>query len=219
MNKHDTVIGYIEYLDCNGCVRERIPYVDAEKFRTRIYASLYCGEPIIPVLFPENLSQPLLFEKGTIFPWGLRRKKYELLPYEIYQTNNREIAFLRYDYTKGHINAASYKLVYRGQMECWQTLDSLYCLHNQENRPNGRKMRSLSVSDIMPTPPASRKIFRIIWITPWRMRCFPTASLSLCCGNRKVWKPWNACTGCPSRSWNFCATPARDTALSRWATA
>lgn len=35
MNKHDTVIGYIEYLDCNGCVRERIPYVDAEKFKTR----------------------------------------------------------------------------------------------------------------------------------------------------------------------------------------
>lgn len=51
MNKHDTVIGYIEYLDCNGCVRERIPYVDAEKFKTRIYASLYCGEPIIPVVF------------------------------------------------------------------------------------------------------------------------------------------------------------------------
>lgn len=98
MSKHDNVIGYIEYLDCNGCVRERIPYVDTEKFKTRIYASLYCGEPIIPVLFPENLSQPLLFEKGTIFPWGLRRKKYELLPYEIYQTNNREIAFLRYDY-------------------------------------------------------------------------------------------------------------------------
>lgn len=67
MNKHDTVIGYIEYLDCNGCVRERIPYVDAEKFKTRIYTSLYCGEPIIPVLFPENLSQPLLFEKGTFF--------------------------------------------------------------------------------------------------------------------------------------------------------
>lgn len=37
MNKHDTVIGYIEYLDCNGCVRERIPYVDAEKFKTRIH--------------------------------------------------------------------------------------------------------------------------------------------------------------------------------------
>ena len=67
------------------------------------------------------------------------------------ETNNREIAFLRYDYTKDHINAASYKLVYRGQMECWQTLDSLYCLHNQENRPNGRKMRSLSVSDIIVT--------------------------------------------------------------------
>ena len=74
MNKHDTVIGYIEYLDCNGCVRERIPYVDAEKFKTRIYASLYCGEPIIPVVFPENLSQPLTFEKGTVFPWGCEVK-------------------------------------------------------------------------------------------------------------------------------------------------
>ena len=151
MNKHDTVIGYIEYLDSDGCVQERIPYVDAEEFKTRIYASLYCGEPIIPVVFPENLSQPLAFEMGTVFPWGLRSEKHELLPYEIYQTNNREIAFLRYDYTKDHINAASYKLVYRGQMECWQTLDSLYCLHNQENRPNGRKMRSLSVSDIIVT--------------------------------------------------------------------
>lgn len=156
MSKHDNVIGYIEYLDCNGCVRERIPYVDAEKFKTRIYASLYCGEPIIPVVFPENLSQPLAFEKGTVFPWGLRSEKHELLPYEIYQTNNREIAFLRYDYTKDHINATSYKLVYRGQMECWQTLDSLYCLHNQENRPNGRKMRSLSVSDIIVTHEAVR---------------------------------------------------------------
>ena len=72
MNKHDTVIGYIEYLDSSGSVQERIPYVDAEEFKTRIYASLYCGEPMIPVVFPENLSQPLTFEKGTVFPWGLR---------------------------------------------------------------------------------------------------------------------------------------------------
>lgn len=118
MNKHDTVIGYIEYLDSDGCVQERIPYVDAEEFKTRIYASLYCGEPIIPVVFQENLSQPLTFEKGTVFPWGLRSEKHGQLPYEIYQTNNREIAFLRYDYTKDHINTASYKRVYRGQMEC-----------------------------------------------------------------------------------------------------
>ena len=39
MNKHDTVIGYIEYLDSSGCAQKRIPYVDAEKFKTRIYAS------------------------------------------------------------------------------------------------------------------------------------------------------------------------------------
>lgn len=75
MNQYDNVIGYIEYLDNAGCVQERLPYVDAEEFKTRIYASLYCGEPIIPVVFPENLSQPLTFEKGTIFPWGLRSEK------------------------------------------------------------------------------------------------------------------------------------------------
>ena len=40
MNKHDTVIGYIEYLDSSGCVQERIPHVNAEEFKTRIYASL-----------------------------------------------------------------------------------------------------------------------------------------------------------------------------------
>lgn len=72
MNQYDNVIGYIEYLDNGGCVQERIPYVDAEEFKTRIYASLYCGKPMIPVVFPENLSQPLAFEKGTVFPWGLR---------------------------------------------------------------------------------------------------------------------------------------------------
>ena len=37
MSKHDNVIGYIEYLDSSGCVQERIPYVDAEEFKTRIY--------------------------------------------------------------------------------------------------------------------------------------------------------------------------------------
>ena len=48
--------------------------------------------------------------------------------------------------------------------------------------------------------------------------CFPTASLSLCCGKLRVWMPWKVCTGYPTRSWNFCATPARDTVSSRWAT-
>ena len=74
MNKHDTVIGYIEYLDSDGCVQERIPYVDAEKFKTRIYASLYCGEPIIPVVFPENLSQPLPLKRAPFFRGGCEVK-------------------------------------------------------------------------------------------------------------------------------------------------
>ena len=75
MSKHDNVIGYIEYLDSGGCVRERIPYVDAEEFKTRIYASLHCGEPLIPVVFPENLRQPLAFEKGHRFSVGAAKRK------------------------------------------------------------------------------------------------------------------------------------------------
>ena len=47
------------------------------------------------------------------------------------------------------MKASDYKLVYRGWRDCWQTLDSIYCLHNQDDRPNARKMRSVSVSDII----------------------------------------------------------------------
>ena len=51
MNKHDTVIGYIEYLDCNGCVRERIPY----KALQGLHVPFLCGiRPARLYLFPDS---------------------------------------------------------------------------------------------------------------------------------------------------------------------
>lgn len=149
MNRDDSIVGYIEYLGSDGSVRERIPYNDAQGFKESIYEALNCGVPVIPVIFPESLEEPLQFEDGTCFPWGFRSEKHELLPYEIYQTQNRNIVFTAHKYAKSSMKASDYKLVYRGQRDCWQTLDTIYCLHNQDDRPNARKMRSVSVSDII----------------------------------------------------------------------
>ena len=47
--------------------------------------------------------------------------------------------------------AKDYELVYKGQMERWETLDSIYSRHNRDDRPNAKIMRSVSVSDIIVT--------------------------------------------------------------------
>ena len=47
--------------------------------------------------------------------------------------------------------AKDYELVYKGQMERWETLDSIYSRHNRDDRPNAKTMRSVSVSDIIVT--------------------------------------------------------------------
>ena len=49
------------------------------------------------------------------------------------------------------MRGSDYKLVYQGQMERWETLDSIYERHNRDNRPNAKSMRSVSVSDIIVT--------------------------------------------------------------------
>ena len=47
------------------------------------------------------------------------------------------------------MKAADYKLVYSGQMERWDEPEDIYIEHNQSNRPNAQKMRSVSISDII----------------------------------------------------------------------
>ena len=57
--------------------------------------------------------------------------------------------FGTYAYAKTRMKAADYKLVYSGQMERWDEPEDIYIAHNQSNRPNAQKMRSVSISDII----------------------------------------------------------------------
>ena len=60
-----------------------------------------------------------------------------------------KISFLNYAYAKTRMKATDYKLVYSGQMERWDEPEDIYIAHNQSNRPNAQKMRSVSISDII----------------------------------------------------------------------
>lgn len=151
MYNSNKVIGYIEYLGEGGMIGEIVPYTNVEKFKNEILDSLDCGRPITPVIFPDELDKPLQFEADTCFPWGFRSEKREPYSYEIYQTNNHSFIFMEYSYAKSRMRGSDYKLVYQGQMERWETLDSIYERHNRDNRPNAKSMRSVSVSDIIVT--------------------------------------------------------------------
>ena len=149
--KSDKVIGYIEYLGEGGMIGEIVSYTSAEKFKNDILDSLDCGQPMTPVVFPDELDVPLHFDADTYFPWGFRSEKRESFPYEIYQTNRRDLIFMPYSPARLLAGAKDYKLVYQGKMERWETLDNIYSRHNRDDRPNAKAMRSVSVSDIIVT--------------------------------------------------------------------
>lgn len=149
--KTDKVVGYIEYLGAGGMIGEIVPYTSVEKFKDEILDSLDCGRPVTPVVFSDELDEPLQFDSDTYFPWGFRSEKRVQIPYEIYQTNRRDLVFMEYSPARLAAGAKDYELVYKGQMERWETLDSIYSRHNRDDRPNAKIMRSVSVSDIIMT--------------------------------------------------------------------
>ena len=80
--------------------------------------------------------------------------------YEIYQLNRHSDAdyrFADYEYAKDKINAADYRHVYSGMLATDTTLDTLYTLHNRDDRPFPRQMTSLSMSDIIVTEKAGKR--------------------------------------------------------------
>lgn len=94
--KTDKVVGYIEYLGAGGMIGEIVPYTSVEKFKDEILDSLDCGRPVTPVVFSDELDEPLQFDSDTYFPWGFRSEKRVQIPYEIYQTNRRDLVFMEY---------------------------------------------------------------------------------------------------------------------------
>lgn len=147
--KTDKVVGYIEYLGPGGMIGEIVPYTSVEKFKDEILDSLDCGRPVTPVVFSDELDEPLQFDSDTYFPWGFRSEKRVQIPYEIYQTNRRDLVFMEYSPARLAAGAKDYELVYKGQMERWDEPEDIYIAHNQSNRPNAQKMRSVSISDII----------------------------------------------------------------------
>lgn len=84
MNNPDKVVGYIEYLGAGGMIGEIVPYTSVEKFKDEILDSLDCGRPVTPVVFSDELDEPLQFDSDTYFPWGFRSEKRVQIPYECF---------------------------------------------------------------------------------------------------------------------------------------
>lgn len=72
--------------------------------------------------------------------------------YEIYQIRDiggADYGFRSYDAAKGRMKPIDYRRVYAGVLSPKVTLDDLFMKHNRDNRPFGRDMRSMSVSDVL----------------------------------------------------------------------
>lgn len=150
IQKLQTFLGWIEYLSDDGKIIGYVtPFTDVDKFRKEILEAAEVGMPITPVVFPDKLDKPLGLPRDIYWPGGFRKEKRQTYPYEIYQTNNRNFVFRNYAYAKTRMKVADYKLVYSGQMERWDEPEDIYIAHNQSNRPNAQKMRSVSISDII----------------------------------------------------------------------
>lgn len=72
--------------------------------------------------------------------------------YEIYQIKNtRDVnyCFRSFAEAEKQINRDDYLRVYAGMFTPHTTMEFLYAKHNRDNRPFGKRMRSLSISDVI----------------------------------------------------------------------
>ena len=72
--------------------------------------------------------------------------------YEIFQIEDIggvDYSFRSYDAAKNRIKSVDYQRVYAGVLSPKVTMDDLFIKHNRDNRPFGRDMRSMSVSDVL----------------------------------------------------------------------
>lgn len=76
----------------------------------------------------------------------------EIGTYEIYQipaTADADYCFRSYEAAKGKLQSADYQRSYAGMFAKEDSLEHLWVKHNSDHRPFARRMRSLSVSDIV----------------------------------------------------------------------
>ena len=76
----------------------------------------------------------------------------EIGTYEIYQipaTADADYCFRSYEAAKGKLRSADYRRSYAGMCAKEDSLENLWAKHNRDSRPFARRMRSMSVSDIV----------------------------------------------------------------------
>lgn len=97
--------------------------------------------------FAENMERA-----GAIYAPEHPRKGDKVDTYEIYQIKNLELtpyAFRSYDSAKKYFQASDYQKVYQAMLSPKEELEDLFIKHNRDERPFGRRMHSLSVSDVV----------------------------------------------------------------------
>ena len=97
---------------------------------------------------------------GAVYEPKDLRPKYQSAIYEIYQisdTRRTNYCFREFDAAQETFQAADYRKVYAGMLAKDVSLDDLFAKHNADSRPFGRKMRSMSVSDVVVIRQRNRK--------------------------------------------------------------
>ena len=89
---------------------------------------------------------------GNTYVPGTPKISAEIGTYEIYQisaTADVDYCFRSYEAAKGKLRSADYQRSYAGMYAKENSLEDLWAKHNRDHRPFARRMRSLSVSDIV----------------------------------------------------------------------
>ncbi|WP_297872215.1 YodL domain-containing protein [uncultured Oscillibacter sp.] len=91
-------------------------------------------------------------QRGAVYAPEHPREGDILDTYTIYQLGDIgavPYAFMPYDQAKAKLRFSHYRRAYRGVLAPKVTLDDLYLKHNQDSRPFGQRMHSLSMSDVI----------------------------------------------------------------------
>lgn len=89
---------------------------------------------------------------GNIYVPAASKISDEIGTYEIYQIPaiaDVDYCFRSYEAAKGKLQSADYQRSYAGMFAKENSLEHLWAKHNSDHRPFARRMRSLSVGDIV----------------------------------------------------------------------
>ncbi|MBQ6208143.1 MAG: DUF3846 domain-containing protein [Oscillospiraceae bacterium] len=90
-----------------------------------------------------DVYRPEIPQKGDILD------TYEIFQLDLSDKKASAYSFCPYEMAKGKIRPAHYQRMYAGVLAPKTTLEELFQRHNSDSRPFARRMRSLSVSDIV----------------------------------------------------------------------